>query len=85
MYPKFPLPDTSVFSTCLHIITRQMLAASCGEPKVQQLNNASVYGLPYTAKLSSRKTFVVRVQNFHLQENFYGSMLVDLHWQSTRP
>ena len=39
----------------------------------------------YTAKLLSGKTFMVRVQNCHLRENFCGSMLVDLHCQSTRP
>ena len=41
--------------------------------------------IPYAAKLLSGNTFAVRVQNFHLRENFRGSMLVDLHWQSTRP
>ena len=36
-------------------------------------------------KLLSGKTFAVRAQNFHLRENFHGSMFVDLHYQSTRP
>ena len=30
------------------------------------------------AKLLSGKTLAVRVQNFNMQENFHGSMLVDL-------
>ena len=41
--------------------------------------------IPYTAKLSSGKTFTVRVQNFHSRENFRASILVDLHCQSTMP
>ena len=41
--------------------------------------------IPYTVKLLSGKTFAVRIQNCHLQENFHASMLVDLHCQSTRP
>ena len=50
--------------------------------------NIAIYryiGIPYMAKLSSGKTFTVRAQNFYSQENFHGSMLVDLHYQSTRP
>ena len=41
--------------------------------------------IPYTAKLSSEKTFAVRVQNFHSRGNFHDSMFVDLHCQLTRP
>ena len=41
--------------------------------------------VPYTVKLSSGKTFKVRVQNFHSWENLHASMLVDLHCQLTRP
>ena len=44
-----------------------------------------VHFTQYTAKLSSGKTLAVRVQNCHSLENFCGSMLVDLHCQSTRP
>jgi len=35
-----------------------------------------VYSILHTVKLSSGKTFAVRVQNGHLQENFHSCMLV---------
>ena len=37
------------------------------------------------AKLSSGKTFTVRVENGYLWENFCSCMLVDLYTQSMRP
>ena len=43
------------------------------------------YSILYTAKLSSGKTFAVRVQNCYSQKNIHASMPVDLHCQSTRP
>ena len=39
----------------------------------------------HVAKLSSEKTFTVRVENSYLWENFCSSMLVDLYTQSMRP
>ena len=38
----------------------------------------------YMAKHLRGKTFVFRVENAYSLENFHGSMLVDLYYQSTR-
>ena len=60
-------------------------ACVCARACVHVVLLRKSHDVRYTAKLSSEKTFTVKVQNFHSWENFHGSMLVDLHCQSTRP